>query len=293
MYRYRFGGKELSGDLGLYDYGARNYDPATGRWLQVDPLVETMSSWSPYNYTFNDPIKHSDPDGRNPIIGGIVGAVLDYGTQVAINYATGNESPWTDVSTASIGGSFVGGMVGAGLVSNANKLANLAKAGNRLSHANSVKIVGEVSGDVLGSATQQYIATGEVDPVSVGVAVLVGQTVRTPVRDKVANGRQATQSQLNEAANAAEEVAVRAQNRVSIANVGSSSTRRATAARNQARANAATQEAATRQAAAATYSRNSVYVVGATGAASSGAVNRLLSHGMPSAMLPTQQDSQR
>ena len=28
---YRYNGKELNEELGLYDYGARNYDPAIGR----------------------------------------------------------------------------------------------------------------------------------------------------------------------------------------------------------------------------------------------------------------------
>ena len=38
---YKYNGKELDLMHGLntYDYGARQYDPVTGRWDRVDPLL--------------------------------------------------------------------------------------------------------------------------------------------------------------------------------------------------------------------------------------------------------------
>ena len=64
--RERYNGKELQTQFGLniYDYIARGFDGAVGRFWQPDPLAERTPWMSPYAYALNNPIKYVDPDGR-------------------------------------------------------------------------------------------------------------------------------------------------------------------------------------------------------------------------------------
>ena len=59
--------KNIKTNLGLnwYDVSARNYDPALGRWMNMDDLAENHFNNSPYTYTINNPVYFADPDGND------------------------------------------------------------------------------------------------------------------------------------------------------------------------------------------------------------------------------------
>ncbi|KIA91881.1 hypothetical protein OC25_18990 [Pedobacter kyungheensis] len=57
---YLYNGKELQDALGVYDYGARMYDPAIGRWNGFDPMAERHFEQGAYNYVLNNPVRLMD-----------------------------------------------------------------------------------------------------------------------------------------------------------------------------------------------------------------------------------------
>ncbi|WP_432848930.1 RHS repeat domain-containing protein, partial [Treponema denticola] len=87
---FRFTGKELDEETGLYYYGARYLDPKYSRWLSGDPALNDYIPKAPiddeakkhnenlpgmggvfnvvnlhvYHYAGNNPVKYTDPDGK-------------------------------------------------------------------------------------------------------------------------------------------------------------------------------------------------------------------------------------
>ncbi|MFG2880679.1 RHS repeat-associated core domain-containing protein, partial [Streptomyces sp. NPDC048337] len=60
-----FVGGEVDESTGLVHLGAREYDPATGRFISVDPIVDfnEPKQQNPYVYANNSPVTFSDPSG--------------------------------------------------------------------------------------------------------------------------------------------------------------------------------------------------------------------------------------
>lgn len=64
---YKYNGKELDEmhGLNLYDYSARYYESAIGRFTTVDPMAEKYYSISPYVYCNNNLLRFIDPTGMS------------------------------------------------------------------------------------------------------------------------------------------------------------------------------------------------------------------------------------
>ena len=73
--RKKYNGNELQSKefsdgsgLELYDFNARAYDQQIGRFMQIDPWIEvaTQEMLTPYQFSYNNPIRYNDPDGKCP-----------------------------------------------------------------------------------------------------------------------------------------------------------------------------------------------------------------------------------
>ena len=112
---FRFTGKEMDEETGLYYYGARYLDPKYSRWLSGDPALSDYIPKAPiddeakkhnenlpgmggvfnvvnlhlYHYAGNNPVKYTDPDGKiviaPAVVWGINATLFGYGVVASRN----------------------------------------------------------------------------------------------------------------------------------------------------------------------------------------------------------------
>ena len=163
--RYHFNSFERTADFGLgLDVARyRTYNPAIGRWLQIDPQQELFTSWTPYKFGMNNPILFNDPNGdceicKEAIINSVV-FVAGAANAVASNL-TGN-FPGTRGNPSDFG-----------------KYSRAAAIGQQTGDV--LSLAAGTAGTILGAvaATGSGLTTPVTGPVGAGGAVALG-TVAT------------------------------------------------------------------------------------------------------------------
>jgi RHS repeat-associated protein len=118
IFRSKFTGKEWDKDAGLYYFGARYYDPLTGRFMSADTQLQggaerNTASLNPYAYANNSPVVYTDPSGRFffliIVVAVLVGA---YAGGMSANGGSWNPASWNWSSWGTYVGMGIGGLVG-------------------------------------------------------------------------------------------------------------------------------------------------------------------------------------
>ena len=135
---FGFAGGLYDPDTGLVHFGARDYDPQTGRWISKDPILFAGGNTNLYSYVVDDPINGIDSAGLwtfqmgfsgsitfpgGYTLTGFVGFAIDGRGEIAPIYGGGGG---LGIGTGASGGVFIG-------ASNANSVCDLGGPFDNLS----------------------------------------------------------------------------------------------------------------------------------------------------------------
>jgi RHS repeat-associated protein len=116
------GGTELNNTVYLDSMHARMYNPNLGRFLSVDPsldLKRTLSHpqmWNRYAYVTDNPLRYTDPDGRDMTFGDYASAVWEATKQTADDVAYDTAEPALIVMSGFIKDSPKDVAIGSGMI---------------------------------------------------------------------------------------------------------------------------------------------------------------------------------
>jgi RHS repeat-associated protein len=103
----------FDGNDALINMNGRLYDPINGRMLSVDNYAHDdagTQGYNRYSYAHNNPLKYTDPDGENPLIGAAIGGGIYTIMHLIRNKGSFNNWDWGGFAGAVIGGA-VGGAI--------------------------------------------------------------------------------------------------------------------------------------------------------------------------------------
>ena len=74
--------KEKDSESGNYNTGMRQLEGP--RMISIDPKWEMFRSWTPYHYSFNNPVRLKDPGGEFPIGGAVAAFLIEHGVEIIL-----------------------------------------------------------------------------------------------------------------------------------------------------------------------------------------------------------------
>ncbi|QUY44819.1 RHS repeat-associated core domain-containing protein [Acaryochloris marina] len=104
--RYKFTGRELDVETGLYFYRSRYYNSSIGSFISEDPIGFNATDSNFYRYVFNSPVRFRDPSGNIlPFLAaGVASGLFDVAFDVIDKSLSGKEIKSIDLAKTFIAG---------------------------------------------------------------------------------------------------------------------------------------------------------------------------------------------
>jgi RHS repeat-associated protein len=113
---HKYTGKRLDATTGLYYYGARYYDPLSGRFISPDSIIQNPNNpqaLNRYAYCLNNPIRLLDTDGHR-VLEAAIGLAMLAGAEIRV--AMANPQSWDAAAREAAIGAIQGLTFSAGFV---------------------------------------------------------------------------------------------------------------------------------------------------------------------------------
>jgi RHS repeat-associated protein len=208
MVSQKFTSKERDAETGLDYFGARYMSSAQGRFTSPDPdnydaRIDQPQAWNMYAYTWNNPLKYRDDDGRavNLALAGIgagVGFVTGFAGSAISQEIQNGSVDWGRATAYGAGGAAAGSLAGltfgGSLVAQALAGAAVGTVGNVANGLISRGIAGEEAFDE--DAIESDLANGAIGGALGAGIQFVGTVIKLPVAPKAPSPLGTVRTQL-------------------------------------------------------------------------------------------------
>jgi RHS repeat-associated protein len=191
------------GGTGLDDMRARDYNPSTGAFTTVDPMLAVTGQ--PYAYASNVPTYYTDPSGRivgiDNLVAGVIGAIVGGGGALLNDLIYGKKINWSDVAISAGAGFAYGaaadecGSICAGAASSffGSLLTQIHDTGN----ANVSQLLLETAQGAAAGSFDAYMGAGGGQHVADGLGEAVKAGIWTAPQDLGTGGIDPASAYLN------------------------------------------------------------------------------------------------
>nr|BFD58110.1 hypothetical protein CKG001_02170 [Bdellovibrio sp. CKG001] len=172
---FGFAGGHYDNHTQLVRFGARDYDPETGRWTSKDPILFNGGDTNLFGYVQNDPVNLIDPTGNCPwcigaVVGGVASGVSAYlaggdARTVAVSAAVGAVAGAASMGVSAFTSSATGIIAANAVIGGSTSVATQVATGTSISALNYSQIgIGALAGGIgagvgLGAGTAVFYGT--------------------------------------------------------------------------------------------------------------------------------------